>query len=151
MLQISAPLWQSLRGLQITTGLLTKASDEHLRGVLAHEIAHDDLGHVARAQTLGAGLNIGVILLEQLFPGSSAVTPTSSARRQPPERIYGTAQHLLRCDVSGILATWKFHADLLRFTITLPVVLPTTGFPCQSAYYYRDISGCSFVLMACKG
>jgi predicted Zn-dependent protease len=64
---------------QITTGLLAKANDEHLRGVLAHEIAHDDLGHVARAQTLGTGLNIGVILLEQLFPGSSAVTPIAGA------------------------------------------------------------------------
>jgi predicted Zn-dependent protease len=60
---------------QVTTGLLSKANDEHLRGVLAHEIAHDDLGHVARAQTLGTGLNLGVILLEQLIPGSSAVTP----------------------------------------------------------------------------
>lgn len=59
----------------VTTGLLQKASDEQLRGVLAHEIAHDDLGHVAKAQVLGAGLNIGVVLLEQLFPGSSAVTP----------------------------------------------------------------------------
>jgi predicted Zn-dependent protease len=63
----------------ITTGLLAKANDEHLRGVLAHEIAHDDLGHVARAQTLGTGLNIGVILLEQLIPGSSAVTPIAGA------------------------------------------------------------------------
>ena len=64
---------------QVTTGLLAKANDEHLRGVLAHEIAHDDLGHVARAQTLGTGLNIGVILLEQLFPGSSVVTPIAGA------------------------------------------------------------------------
>jgi predicted Zn-dependent protease len=64
---------------QITTGLLQKANDDQLRGVLAHEIAHDDLGHVARAQTLGAGLNIGVILLEQLFPGSSVVTPLAGA------------------------------------------------------------------------
>lgn len=64
---------------QVTTGLLSKANDEHLRGVLAHEIAHDDLGHVARAQTLGAGLNIGVILLEQIIPGSSAVTPIAGA------------------------------------------------------------------------
>jgi predicted Zn-dependent protease len=59
----------------ITTGLLQKSNDEQLRGVLAHEIAHDDLGHVAKAQVLGAGLNIGVALLEQLFPGSSALTP----------------------------------------------------------------------------
>ncbi len=64
---------------QVTTGLLSKANDEQLRGVLAHEIAHDDLGHVARAQTLGTGLNIGVILLEQLIPGSSAVTPIAGA------------------------------------------------------------------------
>jgi len=64
---------------QVTTGLLSKANDEQLRGVLAHEIAHDDLGHVARAQTLGTGLNIGVILLEQLIPGSSAVTPFAGA------------------------------------------------------------------------
>jgi predicted Zn-dependent protease len=59
----------------VTTGLLQKANDEHLRGILAHEIAHDDLGHVARAQVLGVGLNVGVILLEQIFPGSSTITP----------------------------------------------------------------------------
>jgi len=59
----------------VTTGLLQKANDEQLRGILAHEIAHDDLGHVARAQVLGVGLNLGVILLEQILPGSSAITP----------------------------------------------------------------------------
>ncbi len=59
----------------VTTGLLQKANDEQLRGILAHEIAHDDLGHVARAQVLGVGLNVGVILLEQILPGSSAITP----------------------------------------------------------------------------
>ena len=63
----------------VTTGLLKQASDEQLRGVLAHEIAHDDLGHVARAQILGVGLNIGVVLLEQLIPGSSAVTPIAGS------------------------------------------------------------------------
>ncbi|MBI2361015.1 MAG: M48 family metalloprotease [Deltaproteobacteria bacterium] len=50
-------------------------SDEQLRGVLAHEIAHDDLGHVARAQILGAGLSLGAVLLEQLVPGSKAIAP----------------------------------------------------------------------------
>lgn len=59
----------------VTTGLLNQATDEELRGVLAHEIAHEDLGHPARAQVLGAGVNIGVALLEQLIPGSSAFTP----------------------------------------------------------------------------
>jgi Zn-dependent protease with chaperone function len=59
----------------VTTGLLEKASNEQLRGIMAHEIAHEDLGHVAQMQVLGAGLNVGVYLLEQLFPGSSAITP----------------------------------------------------------------------------
>jgi beta-barrel assembly-enhancing protease len=59
----------------VTTGLLQKANDGQLRGILAHEIAHDDLGHVAKAQVLGTGLNLGVILLEQIIPGSSAITP----------------------------------------------------------------------------
>jgi predicted Zn-dependent protease len=63
----------------VTTGLLEKASDEQLRGIMAHEIAHDDLGHVAKLQTLGVGLNLGVILLEQLLPGSSAVTPIAGS------------------------------------------------------------------------
>jgi Zn-dependent protease with chaperone function len=59
----------------VTTGLLQKANDDQLLAVLAHEVAHDDLGHVAKAQTLGAGLNIGMIILDQLIPGSGAITP----------------------------------------------------------------------------
>ncbi len=59
----------------ITTGLLAKANDEQLRGVLAHEVAHADLGHVAKAQTLGTGMNIGIIILDQIIPGSGYVTP----------------------------------------------------------------------------
>jgi len=63
----------------VTTGLLQKANDEHLRGVLAHELAHDDLGHVAKAQALGAGLGIGIIILDQIFPGSGRITPIAGA------------------------------------------------------------------------
>lgn len=59
----------------VTTGLLKRATDDQLRGVLAHEIAHEDLGHPAKAQIIGAGLSVGVALLEQLFPGSSSFTP----------------------------------------------------------------------------
>ena len=59
----------------VTRGLLEKASDDQLLGVLAHEVAHDDLGHVAKIQTLGTGLSLGVILLDQIVPGSSAITP----------------------------------------------------------------------------
>jgi putative metalloprotease len=59
----------------VTRGLLEKANDDQLRGVLAHELAHDDLGHVAKAQTLNTGLNIGMVILDQIFPGSGRFTP----------------------------------------------------------------------------
>ena len=80
----------------VTTGLLEKASDEQLRGIMAHEIAHDDLGHVAKLQTLGVGLNLGVILLEQLLPGSSAVTPIAGnliARGYSRNEEYAADRH----------------------------------------------------------
>lgn len=59
----------------VTTGLLERANDEQLRGVLAHEVAHDDLGHVGKTQALGTGLQIGTILLDQILPGSGQFTP----------------------------------------------------------------------------
>ena len=59
----------------VTTGLMGKANDDQLRGVLAHEVAHADLGHVAKAQTLGTGMNIGIIILDQFIPGSGYITP----------------------------------------------------------------------------
>ncbi len=80
----------------VTTGLLKKASEEQLRGILAHEVAHDDLGHVAKLQTLGAGLGIGVVLLEQLLPGSSAVTPLAGnliARGYSRSEEYAADRH----------------------------------------------------------
>lgn len=80
----------------LTTGLLKKADDRRLRGVLAHEIAHDDLGHVAQLQILGAGLNIGIVLLEQLIPGSSSVTPiagTLIARGYTRSEEYAADRH----------------------------------------------------------
>lgn len=59
----------------VTSGLLDRANDEQLRGVLAHEIAHDDLGHPAKMQLFGLGLGVGVALLEKVFPNSAAVAP----------------------------------------------------------------------------
>lgn len=63
----------------VTTGLLQKANDDQLRAILAHEIAHEDLGHVAKIQTLSAGMDIGFALLEQIAPGSGALTPLAGA------------------------------------------------------------------------
>lgn len=47
--------------------------------MLVHELAHDDLGHVAKAQPLGAGLSIGMIILDQIFSGSARMTPIAGA------------------------------------------------------------------------
>jgi predicted Zn-dependent protease len=59
----------------ITTGLLDKANEGQLRGVLAHEIAHDDLGHPAKLQLLGVSLSLGAALLEKVLPGSATFAP----------------------------------------------------------------------------
>ena len=59
----------------VTTGLLQKANDDRLRAVLAHELSHQDLNHVAKAQVLGAGIGIGAAILNQIFPGTGAIAP----------------------------------------------------------------------------
>ena len=80
----------------VTRGLLEKADDRQLMGVLAHEIAHDDLNHVARAQAVGTGLNIGIIILDQIIPGSGAITPIAGeliARGYSRSEEYAADRH----------------------------------------------------------
>jgi putative metalloprotease len=61
----------------VTTGLLDRASDRELLGVMAHEVAHADLNHVSKLQTRATGVGLGVLLgsfaLDQLFPGTGEV------------------------------------------------------------------------------
>jgi len=80
----------------VTMGLLRRASDDQLRGVLAHEIAHEDLGHVAKAQVLGAGLNIGASVLQQLFPAAGLLAPIAGelvARGYSRSEEYAADRH----------------------------------------------------------
>lgn len=80
----------------VTTGLLQKANDAQLAGVLAHELAHDDLGHVAKAQALNVGLNIGMVILDQIIPGSGALTPIAGnlvARAYSRNEEYAADRH----------------------------------------------------------
>jgi len=80
----------------VTSGLLQKANDDQLRSVLAHELAHQDLNHVAKAQILGVGLNIGAAILNQIFPGSGAIAPLAGelvARQYSRTEEYAADKH----------------------------------------------------------
>lgn len=108
----------------VTTGLLEKASDDQLRGVLAHEVAHADLGHVAQAQTLGAGMNIGIFILDQIIPGSGQITPLVAdlgvmrpfSRKEEYEADAHGVEILKRAkydgkQVMGNTLTWLLHSS----------------------------------------
>jgi beta-barrel assembly-enhancing protease len=100
----------------VTTGLLERANDRQLTGIMAHEIAHDDLGHVARLQVLGAGLNVGVVLLERLIPGSSAITPIAGsliARGYSRSEEYEADRHAVE-----ILHRAGYSKDVLTDALT---------------------------------
>jgi predicted Zn-dependent protease len=59
----------------VTRGLLDRATDEQLLAIMAHEVAHNDLGHVAKAQAVNAGVGIGAAILEQVIPQAAIITP----------------------------------------------------------------------------
>jgi predicted Zn-dependent protease len=61
----------------ITRGLLARANDEQLAAVMAHEVAHDDLGHVAKAQAVNTGVGVGAAILDQIFPGIGQIAPVA--------------------------------------------------------------------------
>lgn len=83
----------------VTMGLLRRANDDQLRGILAHELAHQDLGHVARAQVVGAGLGILSALSQQLFPASGALVPIAGelvARGHSRNEEYAADRHAVQ-------------------------------------------------------
>jgi beta-barrel assembly-enhancing protease len=82
----------------VTTGLLRKANDQHLAGVLAHEVAHDDLGHVAKQQRVQTGVAIGMVILDQIIPGSGQLAPVAGTLIA---RAYGR-QEEYQADAHGV-------------------------------------------------
>ena len=109
----------------VTTGLLEKADDLRLAGVLAHELAHDDLGHVAKAQTLAVGLNIGMIILDQIVPGSGALTPIAGgliARAYSRNEEYAADRHGV-----DILKRAGYPAQTMLNTLTWLALTEGTG------------------------
>ena len=85
----------------VTRGLLEKANDQQLAGVLAHELAHDDLRHVAKAQALGTGLSIGMVILDQIVPGSGALDADRRAAADEPLQ-------LRRKSTPRTVTAWRF-------------------------------------------
>jgi len=100
----------------VTTGLLNRANDDELRGVLAHEIAHDDLGHPAKVQVLGTGLGLGAMLLEQFIPGSRSFAPIAGAliaRGYSRPQEYEADRHAVE-----ILRRAGYPKDVMIHTLT---------------------------------
>jgi Zn-dependent protease with chaperone function len=106
----------------VTTGLLQKANDDQLLAVLAHEVAHEDLGHVAKAQALGTGLGIGAVILDQIIPGAGRVAPIAGAlisRKYNRNEEYAADRHGVELlermgrskDVMINTLTWLMDSD----------------------------------------
>jgi predicted Zn-dependent protease len=108
----------------VTTGLLQRANDEQLLGVMAHEVAHADLGHVSKTQALGTGLSIGVIILDQIIPGSNAITPLAG---ELVLKAY-TRKEEYQADAHGVTILRKAGYDGKRvMENTLTWLLRTSG------------------------
>lgn len=108
----------------VTTGLLNKANDVYLESILAHEIAHDDLRHVAKAQAMGAGLDIVSVLLDQFFPGSGQITPLVG---NLAIRAYGRNEEYA-ADQHGVVLLRRLHPNGKEMMVaTMTWLQQTTG------------------------
>jgi Zn-dependent protease with chaperone function len=105
----------------VTTGLLQKANDDQLRAVLAHELAHQDLNHVQKAQTLGTGLSIGMIILDQIIPGSGNLTPIAGElllRKYTRTEEYAADKHGVQLLQRGGYQGRQMMADTLSWLMS---------------------------------
>ena len=74
-----------------------KANEEQLAGVLAHEVAHADLGHATKLQTIGPGTNIAAVLLSAFGVPGAGLVPLAAdlliARPYGRDAEYAADQH----------------------------------------------------------
>ena len=105
----------------VTTGLLQKANDDQLRAVLAHELAHQDLNHVQKTQTLGTGLSIGMIILDQIIPGSGNLAPIAGElllRKYTRSEEYAADKHGVQLLQRAGYPGKKLMADTLSWLMS---------------------------------
>jgi putative metalloprotease len=107
----------------VTTGLLQKASDDQLLAIMAHEVAHEDLGHVAKQQALGTGIGIGAVILDQIIPGAGRVAPIAGALIQ---RTYSRSEEYA-ADRHGVQLLERVGRDKQVMIATLTWLMDTSG------------------------
>jgi Zn-dependent protease with chaperone function len=107
----------------VTTGLLEKANDDQLLAVLAHEVAHEDLGHVAKQQALGTGIGIGAVILDQIIPGAGQVAPIAGALIQ---RSYSRSEEY-QADRHGVVLLQRVGRNKDVMISTLTWLMNTSG------------------------
>ncbi len=108
----------------VTTGLLLRANDEQLEGVLAHGVAHAALGHVSKLQTIVAGTNIAAILLSACGVPGAGLLPMAGdlliARPYGRDAEYAADRHgaeLLQAtghegkQIMAATLTWVMQAE----------------------------------------
>jgi Zn-dependent protease with chaperone function len=107
----------------VTTGLLEKASDDQLLAIMAHEVAHEDLGHVAKQQALGTGIGIGTVILDQIIPGAGRVAPIAGALIQ---RTYSRSEEY-EADRHGVELLRRVGRNKEVMISTLTWLMNTSG------------------------
>lgn len=107
----------------VTTGLLQKANDDQLLAIMAHEVAHEDLGHVSKQQALGTGIGIGAVLLDQIIPGAGRVVPIAGALIQ---RSYSRNEEY-EADRHGVVLLKRVGRDKDVMINTLTWLMTASG------------------------
>jgi Zn-dependent protease with chaperone function len=107
----------------VTTGLLQKANDDQLLAIMAHEVAHEDLGHVSKQQALGTGIGIGAVLLDQIIPGAGRVVPIAGALIQ---RTYSRSEEY-EADRHGVVLLQRVGRDKDVMINTLTWLMNSSG------------------------